>query len=796
MMRTQRFSTFAFSACMALLGALMLPVVGTAQEIGMTGGDYTGCDFFFVDAGMTSSDYPPNSNVTMTFCPEGADPIINFYFNLFSLGQGDQLSVWLGDEAVGAPYGVYSGFDLQGEDLYSQMDGANNPGGCITFLFESDGTENGNWTAEVSCEYPCVRPFAIIETDEETPLMICVGEEVTFHGGNSEVADGAEILEWYWDFDDGNEGAMTPEVTHSFSEPGAYKVQLFLTDNLDCENNNLTDHLVLVSTPPDFTATTPDLTICGGQTYSIDGVADPITYDDTPGANFGGALFIPDDQTQCFESSIFFDVFSPGQTVTSPSDFVDVFINFEHSYMGDLTITIICPDGSSMGLHQQGGGSTFLGVPVDNDATPNAEGIGWDYTWDPGATNGTWADNLGGTLPSGAYEAAQPWDLLTGCPMNGNWTIEVCDSWGSDNGFIFDWAVNFDPELYPEPIVFTPVIGSGCDSTYWTGPFITNNGSDEDCNGIEITPTDFGTATYLFTAVNNFGCSFSDTVEVTVVPGPSVDAEWPVAWCGSPIDLSAWVVAPEPGFNYEWEWSTTVAGVDLVPGSTSGANTNATIDELSSPTWVVATVDMIGGELDACLASDSAEVQLLSPPLSGQTLEYDLCVGSELALFSPGQSQDWTYTYEWTWTHENNLGVEVTEVVSVLNAIGVTEEGDYQVTVTMDAPCIWDASTSYIVDLEECVILIPNIFTPNNLGDGNDNFVIQGVDAYPGSTLHVFNRWGSIVYESTSYTNGWRPTEEEAPDGTYYFVLGVNRNDGSADREMHSGYVEIMRNRR
>jgi hypothetical protein len=59
----------------------------------------------------------------------------------------------------------------------------------------------------------------------------------------------------------------------------------------------------------------------------------------------------------------------------------------------------------------------------------------------------------------------------------------------------------------------------------------------------------------------------------------------------------------------------------------------------------------------------------------------------------------------------------------------------------------------------------------------------------------VFNRWGGIVYESTSYTNGWRPTEEEAPDGTYYYVLGINRNDGSSEREMYSGYVELMRNR-
>ena len=49
--------------------------------------------------------------------------------------------------------------------------------------------------------------------------------------------------------------------------------------------------------------------------------------------------------------------------------------------MGDLTVTFICPDGSSIGVHQQGGGGTFLGEPVDNDADPDNPGVGYDYFW-------------------------------------------------------------------------------------------------------------------------------------------------------------------------------------------------------------------------------------------------------------------------------------------------------------------------------------------------------------------------------------------------------------------------------
>ena len=102
-------------------------------------------------------------------------------------------------------------------------------------------------------------------------------------------------------------------------------------------------------------------------------------------------------------------------------------MNFEHSYMGDLTVSFICPNGQSVQVHNQGGAGTFLGIPVDNDADPNTPGVGFDYFWSPDATNGTWVDNAGGTLPAGTYESFQPFSNLDGCPLNGVWQIEICD---------------------------------------------------------------------------------------------------------------------------------------------------------------------------------------------------------------------------------------------------------------------------------------------------------------------------------------------------------------------------------
>jgi subtilisin-like proprotein convertase family protein len=127
-------------------------------------------------------------------------------------------------------------------------------------------------------------------------------------------------------------------------------------------------------------------------------------------------------------------------------------ILLEHSYMSDLTITFICPNGQSILVHQGGGGNTALGVPVDNWDDLDIAGIGWEYYWDPGAINGTWEDNGwedygGGTLPSGSYESVQSFTNLNGCPINGTWEVEVCDTYALDNGFVFDWSVPFSQSI-------------------------------------------------------------------------------------------------------------------------------------------------------------------------------------------------------------------------------------------------------------------------------------------------------------------------------------------------------------
>jgi gliding motility-associated-like protein len=87
------------------------------------------------------------------------------------------------------------------------------------------------------------------------------------------------------------------------------------------------------------------------------------------------------------------------------------------------------------------------------------------------------------------------------------------------------------------------------------------------------------------------------------------------------------------------------------------------------------------------------------------------------------------------------------------------------------------------------VVEVPNGFTPD--GDNfNDLFVIPILVNYNSVSLSVYNRYGSLVYENTNYTNNWDGSSsingQELPDDTYYYILTL-------DGEVRQGYVYINR---
>lgn len=83
---------------------------------------------------------------------------------------------------------------------------------------------------------------------------------------------------------------------------------------------------------------------------------------------------------------------------------------------------------------------------------------------------------------------------------------------------------------------------------------------------------------------------------------------------------------------------------------------------------------------------------------------------------------------------------------------------------------------------------IMNLFTPNNDGY-NDHWEITGLESFGTHDIRVFNRWGKLVFSSTSYENDWDGTSDGValPSAAYYYVIKTE-NAGTI-----TGTVNIVR---
>lgn len=88
-------------------------------------------------------------------------------------------------------------------------------------------------------------------------------------------------------------------------------------------------------------------------------------------------------------------------------------------------------------------------------------------------------------------------------------------------------------------------------------------------------------------------------------------------------------------------------------------------------------------------------------------------------------------------------------------------------------------------------IMVPNGITPNDDGK-NDALIIDNLNKYPSNELIIFNRWGDILYKAKPYANNWEGTNQSGqplPEGTYYYLLRLNINDGKILR----GDITVLR---
>lgn len=402
--------------------------------------------------------------------------------------------------------------------------------------------------------------------DNTFHVNVCPGDTVSFtaeaifNQNNPNYNQTLTNTKFIWQFADMNADTGIV-VSRVFHENHGASLKLNAIDTIGCLSSNELNVTIRVSSSPIKTVNSPVITTTGLDKYVSIGYdsSNVIVLDSVnlfsillPQNCFlsEDTMAIPDGSNLCYESNIQINSYNSSQHIQSENDITRIILNIEHTYLGDLSIRLICPNGATTVLKASstntpnstgpynltcstGGGTIQLGSADDSSNSPcvSLPGIGWNYEFRPGATNCfgingptinfTYLNSCGDTfsgvslVPSvpniytatptspvfyGTFESLSK---MIGCPLNGAWTIRICDHFAVDNGFLLDWGLQFSSFLLPSQEFYNV----GIDSIVWFG----NNITTIDQNHAFLNEPNPGVFTYGTKIYDEYGCEYDTT---------------------------------------------------------------------------------------------------------------------------------------------------------------------------------------------------------------------------------------------------------------------------------------------
>ena len=212
---------------------------------------------------------------------------------------------------------------------------------------------------------------------------------------------------------------------------------------------------------------------------------------------------------------------------------------------------------------------------------------------------------------------------LEGCPLNGTWTLSVCDNFGIDNGYIFNWEISLSEDLFPDSWNYTVDVGGSRVENMQEG---VENFNNPTLNIRPTHPDQEGAHTSYLVITDNLGCDLAPVpISYSVNEAFHVNILQPGMVCvGSEATLSANPALP----TYSYEWKPTLDGAVL--------NTSATYrpEIYGNSSYVLVVED---SNVDGCKSFSYADVNIKYPPLG--SLDGDF-------VWS-GVSTDWNHDNNW-----------------------------------------------------------------------------------------------------------------------------------------------------
>jgi gliding motility-associated-like protein len=594
-------------------------------------------------------------------------------------------------------------------------------------------------------------------------------------------------------------------LTHKFPQLGTYPLRVRAIDKNNCDAQ---DSLIVVYDNPGVevsqfyydggTSLLPKLLeVCASDTLTITpklsdkatNFYSPISWNEVGGESFGDGIYLPDGSGDSYETK--FEVSGFEETITfGVGDSIKVCINIEHSYLGDLEISLISPDDKKVQLFDSLGTTTepyWLGTPNDNDYLAEdtiKAGDYWEYCWsmdsDMGIITNSLENSIRNTDPSGntglslkegTYKPAQDFSGFNDSKVNGDWTLRITDHLEEDNGFIASWSlfinIEGESELNNAKIIdFT-----------WDCPEEPSSilYPDTDSTQLVLLPTTSGVHTYVVTVIDNHGCDYQKEFELDVFTAPIASSNI-IGFCDKKVDIQGARFLDQD--SVLWEVISEQEDYRFLRD-----------DRWYKPRFIVKEfgayqlkfTDLI------CETSDTLGFEFTQKVAE---LTYEPLVRDEMETLVKAKS--WADDGQWGFLSDKNA--VFTSEDSLETLVSVSDYGDYLLTYT---GC--DTTIAFnILFMED--LNVSNVITPNGDGD-NDFFTIKDLteEYYSYSNMSIFNRWGAEVYRNGSYGidgSMWdgqsTHQNDELPNGAYFYVLKVG-NKVTKQEEVYKGAVQLYR---
>lgn len=519
---------------------------------------------------------------------------------------------------------------------------------------------------------------AVISSADNT---ICPGQNTTLNIPGSV----SSTYQWYKD----NQiipSATTTSIT--VNTPGSYKVSV-TNANLGCTDESI--NFTVTSNPVPNVNAGNDQTVCAGTQVTLS-ASGANTYAWSNGVNTSSLTVSTVNSTY---SNVYTVTGTDAITGCSASDQVTVNVNALPNVNAGNDITAC----------------------ENNTITLNANGAS-SYIWGAGVTNGV-AFNLN----PGTYSYTVTGTDNNGCVNSDSLTVVVNPaptvSAGSDIEVCFS-------EL---PEVLNASANQQQTQFVWNG----------NQSGAQFNAT--ATGTYIVVGTNSFGCSDSDSVNLTVFENTTVDAGDFVSVCSNelPATLTANTSAPVNTYN----WNT-------------GASSSAIIVNQSGIYEVSVT------DLNGCTSTDQVELSVLTSPSVNAGFDQVVCESEfpvTLNATGSGGSVLWSTGSQSPFTTVSSAGI-------------------YIVTVTSNNGCI--VSDTVEVILESCANVNDLLTTISLYPNPTFNEIHLNSSSAMNGAYKLFANDGKLVLEEKlSGENTFRINLSQYAEGIY--VLRLELDYGTKD---------------